>query len=1021
MSIYSRRRRFLYSFAMAALLTTIYVGFRFASDMFLDVERRETRQTSLVRPDNVGTEAIQLARTWFPDTPWVGEARKQFYDDGRYLYCRDFSLVNDDRSLQFQPIAMLWQSDDEKDPVTIVADSALLTTTDSLSINTTEFGKITGGLIKGNVQIQGPNNLKITGSRFQLDHDSMKLFSSDPVKFQFETHEGIAPGGVDVFLSAAADSDGGLTDIDHVSQVQLHGQVSCNFFVPSTKPGREDIRLKILAAGGFTFDVDMKTCTFSGLSADGRGPQFNRKEEVWVRRTHDDGSIDELVCPELQLHFRNKVDAVTGQPIEDKLALERLTAWGRKVTVASRANNLIMQGTELHYSMDEGRFDLKHSDLDASGERRMVRVIRDGMTLQVPHVRVLTTEGQGFQRIECLGSGRMYGELPVEDEKAEANVLVAKGAVKKRATKAPSRFLVQWKDELTFKKLNAQSWLVQIMGAASVQESSRQIRLRGQQIQVRLEEPAGLLDGPASSKNKVVQVSYPSTAQAAEIEGEFDLSKLVPRLMTAVGNVTIETPQGSGSVRDRLVVKINDLAHMGPVDETPAKDGDLTTKTDEDDPDDVAGIRFTTDRLEAIVNRPADDESEQQLQFESVWLKGAVTVERTAADPEKSFTAEGTMLQASSAPDQSLELKLFGDPARVNSTNRNLEGPRIDLTEIDSHAEVVGSGRIRFYTDKGFDGELLKSPAPLDIYWSDHMTFARRSATFVGNIRIAMSDEETQDVEILCSGLKVYFSRDVALGKSEADGSFRAFDKQSDTEAGPIDRIECMNKVTVKINQFEAEQHAARHRIEMVDLNLDLVSGDFTAIGPGYLESVSPDRDGTLQGTTPVSVRPNSPAATSQTAFVYVKAEFIGDIDGNLHNRMATLHQNVVALIAPARRVDEKISLDLIPVEDLPEKAGLLRAEVVTLSVTDTEAFSLIARDNARLESQTLSASADIITYDHLKQQFIIRTEGDNDVIAVHRSAPGRPGNRLKGKRFEYYRRSNQLKADGIGGMQIGN
>lgn len=1015
MSIYSRRRRFLYSFAMAALLTTIYLGFRVASDTFLNVERQETRQNSLVRPDNIGSEAIQLARTWFPKSPWVGESRKQFYDDGRYLYCRDFSLINNDRSLQFKPIAMLWQSEDGKAPVTVVADSAQLSATESLSMNSTEFGKITGGLINGNVQIQGPNNLKISGRTFQMDQDSMKLFSSDPVRFQYETHEGIAPGGVDVFLSTAADSEGGLTDVDHVSQVQLHGQVSCKFFVPATKPGREDINLKIIAAGGFTFDVDMKTCTFSGLSPEGRGLRLDPKQEVWVQRIHTDGSIDELVCPELQLHFRNKIDAITGQPIEDKLALERLTAWGRSVTVASRANNLIMQGTELHYSMDEGRFDLKHSDLDASGERRMVRVIRDGMTLQVPHVRVLMTEGEGFQRVECLGSGRLFGEVPAKNEKPTGTT----NAVRKDSV--PSRFLVQWKDELTFKKLNPESWLVEILGSASVQESSRQLQLRGQQIQVRLEQPEDSAGTSENSQSQILQVGHVATARPPEIEGEFDLSNLAPRLMTAVGNVTIKTPQGSGTVRDRMVVKINDLLHMDAANADVAKSSGDSSATTRDSQQDVAGLTFATDRLEAIINRPAAADSEQQMQFESVWLKGAVTIERTSDDPDKSFTAEGTMLQASSAPDQSMELKLFGDPARVNSTNRNLEGPRIDLTEIDSHAEVVGSGRIRFYTDKGFDGKALETPAPLDIYWSDHMTFEKRSATFVGNIRIAMSDEATQDVEILCSGLKVYFSRDVTLGKTDADGSFRAFDKQSETEAGPIDRIECMNKVTVSIDQFEADQHAARHRIEVVDLNLDFVSGNFTAIGPGYLESASPDRDGTLQGSAPVSVRPNSPAATSQTAFVYVKAEFIGDIDGNLHNRMATLHQNVVALIAPARRVDEKISLDLIPVEDLPEKAGLLRAEQVTLSVTDDEAFSMIARDNARLESQTLSASADVITYDHLKQQFIIRTEGDNEVIAVHRSAPGRPGNRLKGKRFEYYRRSNQLKADGIGGLQIGN
>ena len=1017
MSIYSRRRRFLYSFAVAALLGSIYVGFRLASDTFLDVERRETRQTHLARPDSVGSEAVQLARTWFPDHPWVGEARKQFYDDGRYLYCRDFSLIDDDRSLLFQPIAMLWQSKDDKSPLTIVADSAQLSTTETMSVSATEFGKITRGMIQGNVQIQGPDNLRISGQKFQIDQDSMKLFTSDPVKFRFETHEGTASGGADIFLATAVDSDGGLMDVDHVTQVQLHGQVSGNFFVPAKKPGREDVRLQIIAAGGFTFDVDMKTCTFSGLSPDGRGLRLNPKEEVWVRRTHDDGSIDELVCPELQLHFRNKVDRLTGEPIKNKIALERLTAWGRSVTVASRANKLIMQGTELHYSMDEGRFDLKHSDLDATGQSRLVRVIRDGVTLQVPHVRVLTTERDDFQRIECLGGGRMFGELPTDQQDSNSTA----------ETKTSSRFLVQWKDALTFRKLDPESWLVQVMGKASVQESSRQLQLQGDQIQVRLEQSASEENGLTGAGNQILRVSYPGSVPQPKPQPKQDLdfTTLVPRLLTAAGNVIIKTPQGSGTVRDRLVVKINDSPQINPAGQqsTTHESGQLKPKKDPQD--DVAGIRFATERLEAIVNRQADGQvdgqTDQKLMFESVWLKGGVQVERTAADPDKSFTAEGTMLHAATATDQSLELQLFGDPARVNSTNRNLEGPRIDLTEVDSHAEVVGSGRIRFYTDKGFDGSPLKNPAPLDIYWSDHMKFEKRSATFVGNIRIAMSDEETQDVEILCSGLKVYFHRDVALGKTDADGSFRAFDKQTDSEAGPIHRIECMNKVTVNIDQFEEEQHAARHHIEVVDLNLDFESGDFHAIGPGYLESASPDRDGTLQGSAPVSVRPNSPAATSQTAFVYVKAEFIGDIDGNLHQKMATLNQNVVALIAPARRVDEKISLDLIPVEDLPEKAGLLRAEEVTLSVTDDERFSLIARDNARLESQTLSASADVITYDHLKQQFIIRTEGDHDVIVVHRSVKGRPGNRLKGKRFEYYRRSNQLKADGIGGLQIGN
>lgn len=1014
MSIYSRRRRFVYSVAAAALLTTVYAGFRVATDTFLDVERAAPRRHSLKQTDSGGNGAIQLARTWFTHSPWVGESRKQFYDEGRYLYCQTFSLINNDRSLKFSPIAMLWESEDEDSaPVTVIADSAQLSTTEPLSLNSSKFGKITRGLISGNVQIQGPNNLKISGRTFQLDQDSMKLFSSDPIRFQYDTHEGVASGGVDVFLSAAANSDGGLTDVDHVTQVQLLGQVKCNFFVPATKPGRDDVKLQIIAAGGFTFDVDMKTCTFSGLSPDGRGIQLNPKEEVWVRRIHANGDIDELVCPELQLHFRNEIDPTTGQPIEDKLALERLTAWGRSVTVASRANKIIMQGTELHYSMDEGRFDLKHSDLDASGKRQMVKVIRDGMTLEVPHVRVLMTDEQGLQRVECLGSGRLFGKVPDRKSGSEKTEVE-----EKRTT---SQFLVNWDDELTFRKLSPEAWLVDMLGNAVVQESSRKFQLKGQQIQIRLEQPPAQAEA-ASIQNRVLQVSHSVTGRPPEIKDELDLQNLVPRLMTAAGDVTMSTPQGAGSIRDRLVVKISDAPTTLP--EATVDKSNSTKSSNEksrDDPNELTGITFSTDRLEAVVHRLADDATDQQLQFQSVWLKGGVKIDRQSDDPEKQFSAEGTMLQATGTADKDLKLMLFGDPAKVNVAERNVEGTRLDLNQINSNVTAVGSGRIRFYTDKGFDGARLTKPAPMDIYWSDQMSFEPRSATFVGNIRIAMSDENTQDVEILCSGLKVFFTRDVTLGKSDDDGTFQAFDNDSEDEVGPIERIECLSKVNVRIDQYEADQHVGRHRIEMVDLKLNMQSGEFKAIGPGFLESASPDKDGTLQGATPVSVRPNSPAATSQTAFVYLKADFIGDIHGNLHHRMATLNQNVVALIAPAPRVDERISLDLIPFDQLPEKAGLLRAQQVTLSVADSDAFSMIARDNARLESQTLSASADVITYDHLKQQFIIRTEGDNEVIAVHRSAPGRPPNRLKGKRFEYYRRSNQLKADGIGGLLIGN
>ena len=82
--------------------------------------------------------------------------------------------------------------------------------------------------------------------------------------------------------------------------------------------------------------------------------------------------------------------------------------------------------------------------------------------------------------------------------------------------------------------------------------------------------------------------------------------------------------------------------------------------------------------------------------------------------------------------------------------------------------------------------------------------------------------------------------------------------------------------------------------------------------------------------------------------------------------------------------------------------------------------FSIVARTNARLESRSIAASADVITYDHAKEQFIIRADGDGNVTVHHRSGPDGRFNRFSGNRFEYYRRTNRLKAKEIDGLNLG-
>ena len=46
-------------------------------------------------------------------------------------------------------------------------------------------------------------------------------------------------------------------------------------------------------------------------------------------------------------------------------------------------------------------------------------------------------------------------------------------------------------------------------------------------------------------------------------------------------------------------------------------------------------------------------------------------------------------------------------------------------------------------------------------------------------------------------------------------------------------------------------------------------------------------------------------------------------------------------------------------------------------------------------------------------------TDGDNTVTVNHRAGPAGKFNRILGNRFEYYRQTNQLKADEVNGLNL--
>lgn len=595
----------------------------------------------------------------------------------------------------------------------------------------------------------------------------------------------------------------------------------------------------------------------------------------------------------------------------------------------------------------------------------------------------------------------------------------------------PVALSVTWLKSLTMQMGADQlSRIVTLTGGASVSEPSRDFQLMANTIKMKLVGAAETSDeSPEGGAQGISRVSHTPKVKESPAD-TFNVGSLRPRLITAVGNVVLNSPKGSGQLREKLTVKFEDMLAANPVKTISTADGKEASdsKNAEEDDENQDRISFESDSLEAVVGVNMDPDN-RQVEFRNIWLNGDVEIIQQSEDANRNFAASGNQLYATGSQPSDLKINLFGDPAKFSSDTRNVEGPRIDLSAIDSEAKVVGNGRIRFLIEKGFDGRKLLKPTPLEIYWSDHMVFQKRSAHFVGNIRVVMDDGETQDVEITCAGMTVHFSKDLVLGKTDDKQNFDAVPAKADTdapttEADGIESIECHNTVKVQVNQWLAGEPVGRHAAEFADLNLNLITGDFSAIGQGYLESVSPDEDGRLQGSAPAIARANTPSQTSETAFVYLKVEFIGDLTGNLHRKEANLTHNVMALVAPARRIDDEINLD-VPASELPEKAGILLAEMLTISAISNgddspASFAIVARDNARLRSRSLSASgADVITYDHQKEQFIMKADGQGAVRVNHQDGRSNKLNSLSGNRFEYYRRTNQLSADGLGGLRL--
>lgn len=1003
-------------------LIAVYLVYSRLTSPWLIVERRQAPVQKQSQDRAKQPVFTQQAAKWFQQDRWVQNANARFRDGQRLLFFNDYELENNNHSIAISPVALLWQQDDDEQPITATADSAQLNSSTAFDMQQGKFGKIVSGFLAGDVHIAGPDGLSIEGSGFHISEDAMKIWTSQPVKFAWESHSGRAESGAEIELLASKDSTtSGLMAVNDVQRIRLRGRVHCNMCFKDRRGDREPVQMTVSAANGFEFFVPTKQATFHGFV----DQKVNMDNQVLVERPMPNGTLDRLHCARLDLMFQPKIrDAASGRQ-STQLQLSKIIAEGQPAefrTIKDGQDQVYAAMGKVVYHLNDHRLELMDRNVAADGSRIPLEVHQNGAKLTTAYSVVTMTDDNELLAIQCRGEGRIgpSTRIPGEGDQSEKPV-----------------FGAAWKESLVM--LRGEEPRITLTGHAKVVQASRQptgklaadLSLSGDRIEMLLDETA---------EERQTTESAGKSDMTSSLQGA-SMSNLSPRQLIATGNVSMLGQGVTGEVRDKLTVKFQQTP--APVSEAVAvRTVSQTAETSRKAP--AGKTTFSADVVEAVILMVESSKP----QFDDVWLKGSVEISNESAgtnDSEnaRNFKANGNMLHAAGGFRENTEISLFGDPAVVVSSDNRMEGQRIDLTELKAtssrnqrQARVDGSGRIRFVVNRGLDGKRLEKDSPLDIYWGQEMSYSGRTAHFVGNVRAVLNNDQDHDVELTCAGLKVHFSEDVELEPSGRDDEFRLAESgSSESPSGDIERIECESRVVVKIDLMVAGVVTARHYAEFADLEFDAVKGDFKATGPGLIESVQPDKGQRgLAVSNRTVARSNTPAKTSEEAFYYIRAQFIGTLQGNSHSEYVRLKQHVRGTFGPVRELTGRLNIDGLNAEELPDNAGALECENLSISAVpgttpdQQSSFSLVAESNSRepqngtrrpcrFESRLFAGLADKIVYDHSKQQFILLAdEGRQATVSNQRDGGDRQV--LSGGRFVYYRDRNHLIANQITGVQ---
>ena len=700
---------------------------------------------------------------------------------------------------------------------------------------------------------------------------------------------------------------------------------------PSGQP--EKAKVVITTMGQFTYDVAKDHARFDIPVNPGAYP-----ETVEVKRLHEQGKLDQLLCDHLDIQMQRKPSATPqSEPDSRSMNLEIASAHAtadstatppRLVTLTSDAEGLEAYGNDLVYDAQQRRSILK-------GIPNTV-AMKEGNEIISDELWMIMSDNKDGN--EAIAKGK--GKISMLDNKGQ------------RSTEA------RWTKQLEYKKEGAFDALT-LTGDAVFEDKEHQQTMRADRLKVLLEPGE-----PGASPEKSPQ------------------QKLRPHHVEAKGRVTADSPEMRiKDPTDSLVIWFKDVA---PTSEVPplaeggaSKPAAPTTglfavkNTPADVPPPTGGQIVGTSPPPAGEKPKKPIElnarsvvvhalrSDAKTELDQLNCEGSVHVHQDPSGPDDNgMDIRGETLQLNHHAEGSV-LIVNGSPGQVQFDKLTIMGQEVNIDQRTNKAWVDGIGAMQVITDSSFDGTKLTKPTELTIHWKEAMLFSGKNAEFRGGVQA-----EQQTSRLLCEVMQVSFDRPISLREGD----------KKDQARPQVDQVVCDKSVQVEdIVRVDGKLQTYKRLVAPV-VSLDNEEQVVTAMGPGEVRIIQlGTADQSLPGPPPSKgtgkpVKPGPPSSShgsqepKQEPYL-THVRFKQQMQAFKLRGTAYFYGDVEVVHLPSDQPELKIKIDPLPERCMYLKCNKLSVYSHTLP-NGQRNQEMEARGHAVVQAQEFYGLADVVKYD---------------------------------------------------------